>query len=124
MRGPDIIVGGVGGSGTRLVSLILQALGVRTGPDFNESLDDLFFTLLFKVREIDRRQGVLKEFWGKNGDEDACFDESIKLMHASYKMQRESIVEADEDEIDVLCRILAKVNNTIDGLPTISKCSH
>jgi len=46
-RGP-IIVGGVGGSGTRVVALILQAIGFYLGNDLNDSLDNLWFTLLFK----------------------------------------------------------------------------
>jgi Sulfotransferase family len=41
-------VGGVGGSGTRLIAAILQELGFYLGRDLNEPLDNLWFTLLFK----------------------------------------------------------------------------
>jgi hypothetical protein len=43
-----IVVGGIGGSGTRVVAQLLQSLGFDMGLDLNESLDDLGFTALFK----------------------------------------------------------------------------
>lgn len=51
---PDalVAVGGVGGSGTRVIAHVLDALGVYLGEDRNEALDNLWFTLLFKHREI------------------------------------------------------------------------
>lgn len=45
-----VFVGGVGGSGTRVIAALLQALGYRLGEDLNESLDNLWFTALFKRR--------------------------------------------------------------------------
>lgn len=50
--GPPIAIGGVGGSGTRLVADLLMRLGFFVGADLNESLDNLWFTLLFKRAEI------------------------------------------------------------------------
>lgn len=47
-----IAVGGVGGSGTRLVAQLLLELGFFLGADLNESNDTLWFTLLFKERGI------------------------------------------------------------------------
>lgn len=47
-----VAVGGLGGSGTRLVAGILRELGVNIGADLNASDDCLWFTLLFKRREI------------------------------------------------------------------------
>lgn len=44
---PPVAVGGVGGSGTRLVASILREAGMWLGPDLNESMDNLWFTLLF-----------------------------------------------------------------------------
>ncbi len=44
---PPVAVGGVGGSGTRVVAQILLDRGVDLGPDLNEALDNLWFTLLF-----------------------------------------------------------------------------
>jgi hypothetical protein len=49
---PPIAVGGIGGSGTRLIAGLLRELGFDIGPDLNESLDNLTFTLLFKWRGV------------------------------------------------------------------------
>ena len=43
-----VVVGGVGGSGTRVIAQLLQSLDFDMGSDLNESLDDLSFTALFK----------------------------------------------------------------------------
>ena len=43
-----VVVGGVGGSGTRVIAQLLQSLNFDMGSDLNESLDDLSFTALFK----------------------------------------------------------------------------
>ena len=43
-----VVVGGVGGSGTRLIADILMDMGYHMGFDLNETLDNLAFTLLFK----------------------------------------------------------------------------
>lgn len=47
-----LAIGGVGGSGTRVVAGLLQSLGFYLGSDLNESKDNLWFTFLFKRREI------------------------------------------------------------------------
>lgn len=47
-----VAVGGVGGSGTRLVAQLLRGAGIHMGDDLNGSSDTLWFTLLFKRREI------------------------------------------------------------------------
>lgn len=47
-----IAVGGVGGSGTRVVAGILEEAGVWMGGDLNEARDNLWFTLLFKHPSI------------------------------------------------------------------------
>jgi len=44
---PPVAIGGVGGSGTRVIADILIRLGYYLGSDLNESLDNLWFTLLF-----------------------------------------------------------------------------
>ncbi len=46
LRGP-VVVGALGGSGTRVVARILIESGVHLGPDLNPQLDNLWFTLLF-----------------------------------------------------------------------------
>ena len=43
-----VAIGGVGGSGTRIVAHLLRELSFDMGDDLNESLDDLCFTALFK----------------------------------------------------------------------------
>ena len=47
-----VAVGGIGGSGTRLIAQLLSALDYDMGSDFNDSLDDLGFTALFKRVEL------------------------------------------------------------------------
>ncbi len=46
-RGP-VVVGGVGGSGTRLVARILELFGFFLGTDLNRAHDNLWFTMLLK----------------------------------------------------------------------------
>ncbi|MCD6258006.1 MAG: sulfotransferase [Helicobacteraceae bacterium] len=45
-------IGGVGGSGTRVVAELFKKLGYFMGDDLNESNDNLLFTLLFKRENI------------------------------------------------------------------------
>jgi hypothetical protein len=47
-----VAIGGVGGSGTRLVAELLRGLGYYMGGDLNEATDNLWFTLLFKRVEL------------------------------------------------------------------------
>jgi len=46
-EGP-IGIGGIGGSGTRVVAAAVASLGYQLGQDLNGAMDDLSFTLLFK----------------------------------------------------------------------------
>jgi len=43
-----VAIGGVGGSGTRVVVEILREIGFYIGDDLNSALDNLWFSLLFK----------------------------------------------------------------------------
>lgn len=47
-----IAIGGLGGSGTRVIADLVSQAGVFLGSDLNESLDNLWFTLLFKRTSI------------------------------------------------------------------------
>ncbi len=47
-----IVIGGLGGSGTRLVVSLFNDMGVEFGGELNESLDNLWFSLLFVRRTI------------------------------------------------------------------------
>lgn len=49
---PPVVIGGVGGSGTRLVAQCLKEVGFFIGSDLNSANDNLWFTLLFKRIEI------------------------------------------------------------------------
>ncbi len=48
---PFVVVGGLGGSGTRVVAQAIQKMGFYLGPVLNPQLDNLLFTLLFKRRD-------------------------------------------------------------------------
>ena len=52
-----VVVGGIGGSGTRVITQILSGLGYYMGGDLNESEDFLGYTLLFKRKRwfLDKR---------------------------------------------------------------------
>lgn len=52
LPGPSVAIGGVGGSGTRVVAAAAGALGIRIGEDLNDPLDNLTYTLLFKDRAV------------------------------------------------------------------------
>lgn len=47
LPGP-VVVGALGGSGTRLIARILMESGFFMGSDLNRERDNLWFTLLFK----------------------------------------------------------------------------
>jgi hypothetical protein len=47
-----IAIGGIGGSGTRVVAAILRAAGLDIGGDLNHALDNQWFTFLFKEPDI------------------------------------------------------------------------
>ena len=47
-----VAIGGVGGSGTRVVAAALRRAGWYLGDDLNAALDNLWFTLLFKYPEV------------------------------------------------------------------------
>lgn len=47
-----IVIGGVGGSGTRLIAQCLKQMGFFIGEDLNGANDNLWFTLLFKRFEV------------------------------------------------------------------------
>ena len=49
---PPVAIGGVGGSGTRLIAQILHEAGFYLGDDLSYAIDNLWFTLLFRRLEI------------------------------------------------------------------------
>lgn len=52
MQSFPVAVGGIGGSGTRVIAAILRRFGYYLGSDLNEALDNLWFTLLFKRQSL------------------------------------------------------------------------
>ena len=65
-RNSPIIIGGIGGSGTRVIAEILTLLDVYLGRALNKSLDNLWFTALFKRRDLfeknpEIRKGEIRE---------------------------------------------------------------
>jgi len=65
---PPIAIGGVGGSGTRVVAALFRDLGYYLGDDLNDAYDNLWFTLLFKRRSIlletdGKLRGLIKLFF-------------------------------------------------------------
>lgn len=50
-RNSPVVVGGLNGSGTRVVAEILKRAGFYMGSDFNKASDNLWFTLLLKRPE-------------------------------------------------------------------------
>jgi len=68
---PSLAIGGLGGSGTRVVADLVRQLGYNIGNDLNESLDNLTFTLLFK--DISK--------WNLNPYK---FEELIEIFKISY----------------------------------------
>lgn len=57
-----VAIGGVGGSGTRLIAQIVEQFGWYMGGDLNGSADNLWFTLLFKRAEFWPGVGLDNEF--------------------------------------------------------------
>ena len=47
-----VVIGGIGGSGTRIVAEVLQRLGFYIGADLNKPYDNLWFVLLITGREL------------------------------------------------------------------------
>jgi hypothetical protein len=58
-KNSPIIIGGVGGSGTRVVAEIMRHSGVFLGNNLTDALDNLWFTALFKRHDL-FEEGSLK----------------------------------------------------------------
>lgn len=80
-----IAIGGVGGSGTRVIADILAQCGYFTGYDLNESSDTLLFTLLFKHQSIltyseDAFDDLVQIFIKIMSTKDALTEDELKLI--------------------------------------------
>lgn len=92
-RLPPIAVGGVGGSGTRLVSQLLRDIGVFMGDDLNEAGDNLWFTLLFKHTSIlevsaERFDLLLESFLSGMTGSTPFTEESITVIDSLARQDR------------------------------------
>jgi hypothetical protein len=85
---PPVAIGGIGGSGTRLIAQILRQLGYYMGDDLNAANDNLWFTLLFKRTEL--RASGIKENDFKEND----FDQAVRVFRKV--MSERSLLTADE----------------------------
>ena len=47
-----MVIGGIGGSGTRVVAQVVRDAGIAIGADLNASLDNLVFSFLFKRTDL------------------------------------------------------------------------
>ncbi len=54
VRHQPVAIGGVGGSGTRVIASMIAGLGYDMGISLNRSLDDLLFTFLFRNPDLYR----------------------------------------------------------------------
>ena len=86
-----VAIGGVGGSGTRLVARIVAGLGVDTGQDLNPAHDNLWYTLLFKHADV-------------TALEPAAFAARARLFVATMTGER----ALDPDEYSLLCALAAE----------------
>ncbi len=104
------MIGGVGGSGTRLVTQLLQQQGVVFGGDKNEELDNLWFSLLFVDRDIFSRPAheIEKRLWlfvnAMRGRE-ALSEELTSMLDAATRFDRgpalrQSVLQAARNTID------------------------
>lgn len=85
-----LAIGGVGGSGTRVVAAAAIALGFDMGADLNPPLDNLAFTLLFKDQALDP------------GDEQSM-DQRVRLLLAA-SAPGGSVLPEELSLLDALCR--------------------
>jgi len=90
---PPIAIGGVGGSGTRVVAAFFRDLGYYLGDDLNEAYDNLWFTLLFKRRSIllepeTKFQDIAKLFFARMAAPERLSPHAAKLGFALAEAER------------------------------------
>lgn len=97
-----IVVGGVGGSGTRVIAQMLIEAGVYMGGMINEPNDNLWFTLLFRrpkwlltAKEEDQLF-LLDLFHKKMMNEKISFFEKLKVRKAALEFILKKYIRNDE----------------------------
>ena len=92
-----VAIGGVGGSGTRLIAQIVDGLGFFIGDELNNALDNLYFTLLMK-----------RPSWIHRFPSDMEVYEALKLFQRSMTTGLSGRVT--QQEIDYTRKIAAELD--------------
>jgi hypothetical protein len=100
-RSSPVAIGGLGGSGTRVVAEIAQGLGVHIGTRLNGSLDQLWFALLLK-----------RPRWFASGIDSARADRSLALFE---KAIFDGLAELDPEEQALLDEIAADLRDAANA---------
>jgi len=88
-NGP-IAIGGVGGSGTRLIAELVEQMGIYIGEYLNPQKDNLYFTLLFK-----------RPLWFETFPTDEEIAHAIRLFHqAMTEGMKGKLSKPDKQYID------------------------
>jgi len=130
MNHPNIVIGGVGGSGTRVVAMILASLGLDIGNDINESFDNLTFTLFFKRKDIlkisDEEFNKLLILFNKSFLSKKYTNEELKYIFNLTKIYRsrhpkEWLVErakniVNKEKPDFITKLIINYNNNIQDI--------
>lgn len=94
---PFVVVGGVGGSGTRLIASILQELGLNIGSNLNGPLDNNVFVYLFRrIQTLD----VIKD--------EKIFKQYLNILRKSFCETKAKLTKKDHQLIDQLSTIKNK----------------
>lgn len=91
-----VAIGGVGGSGTRLIAQIVDRLGFYIGDVLNPALDNLYFTLLFK-----------RPVWFGDFPSDSTVSKAIGIFRTAMTSGLSGRVS--QDDIDYVGRITAQL---------------
>ena len=134
-----IAIGGVGGSGTRLIAELISRFGYYIGSDLNEASDNLWFTLLFKHLDIlsysdEKFSGLYSLFArkmaGKHDITESELSELTKLaslnrsLHSStWLNERVASLASDEQHGTQIKQWSWKEPNTHVLLDRLNQCS-
>ncbi|MEP4309653.1 MAG: hypothetical protein ABJ364_07890, partial [Lentilitoribacter sp.] len=106
---PIVAIGGLGGSGTRVVAAALQSFDYNIGTRLNVPLDNLWFTVLFKRRA-----------WTVARPDPADVRSSISLFQrATVSGLNGNINKTEQDLITTLCADLHPHGNWKPGATTM-----
>jgi Sulfotransferase family len=95
----SVAMGGVGGSGTRLVAEIVQKLGFYIGSYLNQAHDNLWFTFLLK-----------RAAWYNRNPPDHEINQSVALFQKAMLSGLAANISEDEDEL--ISKIAQDMGNT------------